>query len=110
MLKTKLKFQNLKNKFVCNKIKTFFNNAKNRTKFIFSIKKSKFELYSLFPFFVGIYIFSNSKNLLCYKASNKELDKIMNSLENHIKNLEFKYQGKLNRQPIRYILINIAMG
>jgi len=37
----------------------------------------------------------------CYKVNNKELEKMMGLLETQIKNLEFRYQGKLRRQPVK---------
>ncbi len=40
--------------------------------------------------------------LNCYKATNKEIEKVLNSLDTQIKNLEFKYHGKLRRTPINY--------
>jgi len=39
---------------------------------------------------------------MCYKATNKEIEKMTANLESKIKNLEFKYHGKLRRQPINY--------
>jgi hypothetical protein len=51
-----------------------------------------------------------TKKLRCYAANNKELDKVMGFLDREIKNLEFKYHGKIRRQPIRYIIINKVMA
>jgi hypothetical protein len=39
--------------------------------------------------------------MYCYKVNNKELEKMMGLLETQIKNLEFRYQGKLRRQPVK---------
>lgn len=103
-------------------------NIKSKLNFL---KKKKFntkqnsnpELTKYFPFMVcaGLLLL-NSKNrkynfndhnnifkslgldlplLHCYKVNNKEIEKMMGLLENQIKNLEFRYQGKLRRQPIK---------
>ena len=42
-----------------------------------------------------------SPMMYCYKINNKELEKMMGLLETQIKNLEFRYQGKLRRQPVK---------
>lgn len=55
------------------------------------------KLYSLF----GLLTIMIYKKLSCYPASDKELDKVRSNLENQIKSLEFKYQGKLRRQPVK---------
>lgn len=76
-------------------------------------KKRKPSNFSKFHFsgILGMMIFLErvKKQMFCYKASNKELEKLMNSLESQIKNLEFKYHGKLRRQPIKYFLLNLVM-
>ena len=36
------------------------------------------------------------------EINNKELEKFKNNLETQIKDLEFKYQGLLRRQPLKY--------
>lgn len=51
--------------------------------------------------FFGLFAMLTTKGSLCYKASNKQLDAIMTRLDNEIKNLEFRYEGKLRRQPIK---------
>jgi hypothetical protein len=71
-----------------------------------NFNKHKFDIYSLLPLLIGMYLFT--KKLHCYQANNKELDKVMNFLDREIKNLEFKYQGKIRRQPIRYNSNNTA--
>lgn len=91
------------NSNILNKAKQIFFKARNFISYkkIISknFKKSKFDIYSLLPLVIGMYLFN--KKLNCYQANNKELDKVMNFLDREIKNLEFKYQGKIKRQPIR---------
>lgn len=48
-----------------------------------------------------LFNFFNFPSIHCYKINNRELEKMMSLLENSIKNLEFRYQGKLRRQPIK---------
>jgi len=48
--------------------------------------------------------FSLNNVALCHNISDKEIDKMRNNLEEQIKNLEFKYQGKLKRQNVKYLL------
>lgn len=55
------------------------------------------KIYCLF----GLFTIFAYKKIKCYPASDKEIDKIRTNLENEIKSLEFKYQGKLRRQPIK---------
>ncbi len=45
--------------------------------------------------------FLKFKKIYCYKASNKELDRIRKLIEEEIKDLEFKYKGLLKREPIK---------
>jgi hypothetical protein len=109
----------LKNAFVkkfnnidfINKTKQFVTNARNYISKKSFIRKNshynKFDIYSLLPFVIGMYLYT--KKLSCYSVSNKELDKVMNFLDKEIKNLEFKHQGKIKRQPIRSIFINSVM-
>jgi hypothetical protein len=86
-----------------NKTKQVYINARNflnKKHFIrINFNKPKFDIYSLLPLVIGMYLYT--KKLSCYTANNKELDKVMNYLDKEIKNLEFKYQGKISRQPIR---------
>jgi len=65
--------------------------------------KKTYEFIKILPFSVisGIILLEKEKRLYCFKANNKELDKMMSNLENQIKNLEFRYHGKLRRQPIK---------
>ncbi len=88
---------------IVNKVKQIFCKARNilSHKHLFrkNFNKHKFDIYSLLPLLIGMYLFT--KKLHCYQANNKELDKVMNFLDREIKNLEFKYQGKIRRQPIR---------
>ena len=55
------------------------------------------KIYCLF----GLFSLMIYKKISCYPASDKELEKIRSNLEREIKNLEFKYEGKLRRQPIK---------
>jgi hypothetical protein len=55
------------------------------------------KLYSLF----GLLAIIIYKKISCYPANDKEIEKVRNNLENQIKSLEFKYQGKLRRQPVK---------
>jgi uncharacterized protein YsxB (DUF464 family) len=104
MLKNEFKknFKLHKNSNILNKAKEIFFKARNifnHKKISKNLKKHKFDIYSLLPLVIGMYLYT--KKLNCYQANNKELDKVMNYLEREIKNLEFKYQGKIRRQPIR---------
>ena len=75
------------------------------------ISKKEIDLKSLnilkfIPFSIctGLILLNNKteeNTLLCFKASNKELEKVLNNLETQIKNLEFKYHGKMRRQAIK---------
>ena len=99
------KYKNFKNKIIdINK----FNNSHNRRNNFGNIKHIlTFSLISII--LMTKYKISNSERnnsgqfnkLFCYKATNKELEKLMSNLENQIKNLEFKYHGKMRRQPIK---------
>lgn len=95
-------------------IKSSINNLGNKFAYFkerignrFSIKaqnsKKKVDLFKIIQFSImsGILLLEKEKRLYCYKATNKELEKMMNNLENQIKNLEFRYHGKLRRQPIK---------
>ena len=88
---------------ILNKTKQIFINAKNflnrRHLIRKTFRKNKFDIHSLLPLVIGMYLYT--KKMYCYSANNKELDKVMNFLDREIKNLEFKYQGKIKRQPIR---------
>ena len=110
--------------FLLNKIKTLYTklNLLKKKKIIHS-HSSNAEITKYFPFviFAGLMLLNTkyrkrnefNKNeffrtfgldtamLHCYKVNNKELEKMMGLLENQIKNLEFRYQGKLRRQPIK---------
>jgi SpoVK/Ycf46/Vps4 family AAA+-type ATPase len=78
-------------------------------KLLYSLKGfKKLKHFSYLPILVGFSYLTKSK-LYCYSASNKELEKMMNSLDREIKNLEFKYQGKLRRQPISHGIRNIRL-
>ncbi len=55
------------------------------------------KIYCLF----GLFTIVAYQKINCYPASDKEIEKIRTNLENQIKNLEFKYHGKLRRQPIK---------
>jgi hypothetical protein len=55
------------------------------------------KIYCLF----GLFTIMAYQKINCYPASDKEIEKIRTNLENQIKNLEFKYHGKLRRQPIK---------
>ncbi len=66
-------------------------------------RNSPFEsdhLLKALPFFL-LLSFLEFKKIHCYKASNKELDRVRNLIEDEIKNLEFKYKGLLRREPIK---------
>jgi hypothetical protein len=58
------------------------------------------KLYGLF----GLLTLMVYKKIWCYPATDTHLEKVRNGLEKDIKTLEFKYQGKLRRQPIKYII------
>ncbi len=102
--------------------KTFFKNKfdfncfKNINKFAYFFKikppKSKYNFKNQFFNFAKqnipilsslgfISFFSLNNVALCYHISDKEIDKLRLSVENQIKNLEFKYQGKLRHQNIK---------
>lgn len=69
-------------------------------------RRNKLDYVKFIPFsMMGLMaILEKEKIMNCYKASNKELEKIMNNLETQIKNLEFRHHGKLRRQPIKYFI------
>jgi hypothetical protein len=67
-------------------------NLKNK----FNIK----DLLKILPFLLLI-SFNENKKIFCFKATNKELERASNTIENDIKNLEFKYGGTLKREPIK---------
>ena len=96
----KLKIEKLKSK-----LNSFLNNSifSNMKKNSF-LRRNKLDYVKFIPFsMMGLMaILEKEKIMNCYKASNKELEKIMNNLENQIKNLEFRHHGKLRRQPIKY--------
>jgi hypothetical protein len=86
------------------KLSSLINNSTCNIKKNSFLRRNKLEYVKFIPFsMMGLMaILEKEKIMNCYKASNKELDKIMNNLENQIKNLEFRHHGKLRRQPIKY--------
>lgn len=54
----------------------------------------------IIPFFLYLSYTKNKKSF-CFKANNKELERVSNLIETEIRNLEFKYEGKLRREPIK---------
>jgi len=68
----------------------------------FNNKDTNFDdLWKVVPLFFLI-SFIEFKKIYCYKATNKELDRVRNLIEEEIKNLEFRYKGLLKREPIKY--------
>jgi chaperonin cofactor prefoldin len=94
-------FSNIKTKI--SSLKDRINKKLNLGTYSSYINKKTFDFLKILPFSIisGIILLEKEKRLYCFKASNKELDKMMNNLENQIKNLEFRYHGKLRRQPIK---------
>jgi hypothetical protein len=86
-----------------NSLQLKYSKIRNNLKLI--KKSNKINFVKFFPIAIYgglLFLEKQKKNMFCYKASNKELDKMTANLENQIKNLEFKYHGKLRRQPIKY--------
>lgn len=94
-------------KLMNNQFKTQFSKRieKLRRFMMKTEKNSKINRILPFCLCAGMLLFERQKEyrsrVICYKATNKELDKVMANLEAKIKNLEFKYHGKLRRQPIK---------
>jgi hypothetical protein len=87
----------------------YFKIRKN-LKLIKRIKKINFvKFLPIGLYLTVIFLETQKKNMFCFKASNKELEKMTSNIENQIKNLEFKYHGKLRRQPIKYYFSNLVM-
>ncbi len=95
-----------------NQIKFFFtkknkennnNNNNNNNENPEDNIKNKFNINDLLKIFSFLLLisFNENKKMFCYKASNKELERASNTIENDIKNLEFKYGGTLKREPIK---------
>lgn len=72
------------------------NNNKNN--------KSNFDDYNnilkIIPIFF-LFTCVEFKKVFCYKASNKELDRVKYLIEEEIKNLEFRYKGTIKREPLK---------
>ena len=90
------KTENLKNSSQFNKSNedykyTYYNNSKISEGLYIN------KIYCLF----GLFTIMIYNKVSCFPASDKELEKIRGNLEKEIKNLEFKYQGKLRRQPVK---------
>lgn len=89
------KFLNLKHLFSLYTKKKIIQNQSNFQSN--TLQRIKFTLPMIAFLYFSKY---NCNKIQCFKAKNKEIDKILNNLEEKIKNLEFKYAGKLQRQNI----------
>ncbi len=58
------------------------------------------DILKVFPIFL-LLSFLELKKSFCYKATNKELDRVKNLIETYIKDLEFRYKGLIKREPIK---------
>ena len=68
-----------------------------------AIKTFNYNKYFVFLVFCSIYTsYQKNKRLYCYQANDKEINKMKSIIEKEIDNLEFKYQGNIRRQPVKY--------
>ena len=99
-------------KDILNKFTRFTKTSKSKFSNNFKdINFAKFKLNSFSNFnfkqvysslaFISFFSLNSSNVALCHNISDKEIDKIKFRLEEEIKSLEFKYEGKLKRQNVK---------